>query len=94
MRVFIAETKIILPGYVLDIVICYSRAFNTNGEGEGYLFEPKSRSILSGTINNPQILYFLAARGLIRNVTGFIPYSNLGDLLFRVNKGDLFSIMT
>ena len=59
IRVFIIEIKIILPGYVLDITIYYSRAFNTNGEGEGYLFEPKSRSILSGTINNLQILYFL-----------------------------------
>jgi hypothetical protein len=40
IRVFAIEIRIILAGYILNITISYSRAFNTNSKEEGFLFEP------------------------------------------------------
>ena len=49
---FTAETRIIPVGYILDITISYTRAFNTNSEEEGYLFEPRVRLILTSSIKD------------------------------------------
>jgi hypothetical protein len=51
--VFAAETKIIPGGCVLDVAVSYTRAFNANGEDEGYLFEPKMRWLMLGDVEDP-----------------------------------------
>lgn len=53
VRVFAAETKIIPGGCVLDVAVSYTRAFNANGEDEGYLFEPKMRWLMLGDVEDP-----------------------------------------